>query len=136
LQWSSSEAHVNRLISAKGTHQLIEESTPMGVALPTNERQLRELAKAPEPAVVWAELVEKHRPAQITTSLIRDHVDQRARPVIPSAVEMHPTAPRESTSDRIVRELEEAVAAALEVATVDVVRQVVRDAIEVYVPRT
>lgn len=122
-QWGLTDARVNQLIAdTKVTTTVVS----LGLPAPANEAQTRELGRASDPAAVWQGVVEEHEPGDITAAVIREHV-QRSAPS-PVATIARP----ESTSDRILRELEEAVAAALEVATVDVVRQVVRDTIEVY----
>ncbi len=79
-RWGMSRAHAYRMISAA------EVVSPMGdtEALPTNERQTRELAKVPEAerADVWRKTVER-TDGKPTAAAIREVHEERTRPQFP-----------------------------------------------------
>lgn len=92
MQWGESVSDVNRVISAVGTRaEIAEKVTPIGVTLPVNEAQLRELARAEEPAEAWVSVVEEHGAENVTATKIRDHVQASNGTLV---VPVEPVAPR------------------------------------------
>lgn len=138
-RWGYKRSYSFELLATANVAKEIGKST-MVDSIPANTRQARELVRAPDPVAAWAEIVEKHEPQEITAAVIREHV-QQAQPVpqpepegpavsvISEAREPAGLPAPETASDRILRALEEAIYAALQVATPDVVRQVVREAL-------
>lgn len=124
-RWGMGKSQGYRLMEASRT---VEEVSPMGDIVPTNERQARELGRADDPITVWQGVVAEHDPAEITAAVIREHV-QRATGAI--EVQQGAVQMTVSHSDRVLLALAHAVTAALQIATQDVVLDVVMEAMAV-----
>lgn len=82
VRWGMSKTNANRLISAA---EVVENLTPMGVILPTNERQTRPLAKLETPEAqqaAWTEAVERSPNGKPTGAIVAAVVDEMVRPPV------------------------------------------------------
>lgn len=94
-RWGFRRAHAYRLMEAAG---IVRELSPMGdTPLPTNERQVRELARIPDPverAEVWERVVTEHgervtaqhirevvRPTPVSAPMAESRIADEERPI-------------------------------------------------------
>lgn len=77
--WGFERRRANQFIAAAETLHALGP----GTIVPSTESQVRELARADEPAEVWAEVVDQHEPTEITAAVIREHVEARKDNAVP-----------------------------------------------------
>jgi len=124
-RWGWHRAHAYRLMEAA---TVVKELSPMGdTPPPTNERQARELARIPDPAVradVWREVAVERGVAHVTAERIRETAERHAAAAISAAVIVPDDVLDEAARERIAegqlrRQFAEGIAATSRLVLLD-----------------